>query len=381
MTLPLRLASIDLAAIAGNVETLRRTIGTAHTMAVVKADGYGHGAVPAARAALRGGADWLGVIDVTEALQLRSGGIAAPILAWLHGPEQSFDEAITQRIDIGVSYLEQLDRVAAASGGRGIAQVHLKVDTGLSRNGSQERDWERLFAAAAEYERHGRLRVRGLMSHLSNASEADDLAQVAAFEHAIALAASAGLTPELTHLAATVGALSLPQSRFGLVRLGIGIYGLSPLPGQSSADLGLTPALELSAAIVSVKRVPADSGVSYGYDYRTAAASTLALIPLGYRDGVPRHASNRGPVWMDGKTYTVAGRVAMDQFVVDLGDDVATVGDRAILFGDPTTGVPSADDWAASADTINYEIVTRLGGRIERVYVGDDAAGDGSACD
>ena len=176
-------------------------------------------------------------------------------------------------------------------------------------------------------------------------------------------------------MAASVGALSLPQSRFNLVRLGIGIYGLSPLAGRSSAELGITPALELSAGVVSVKRVAAGSGVSYGYDYRTAADSTLVLVPLGYGDGIPRHASNRGPVRINGRTYTVSGRVAMDQFVVDVGDDTVRIGDRAVLFGDPATGAPPAEAWASSADTINYEIVTRLGGRIQRRYLGGGPSG------
>ena len=371
MSLPLRLATVDLSAISHNVESLRATIGTEHAMAVVKADGYGHGAIPAARAALAGGADWLGVIDIDEALRLRRAGIAAPILTWMHGVDQKFDEAIACGIDIGVSYLDQLDRVAAT----GRALVQLKVDTGLSRNGAVEAEWESFFAAAAAHERAGRIRVRGLMSHLSNASEADDLAQVARFSRAIELAESMGLTPELIHLAATVGALSLPQSRFSMVRLGLGIYGLSPLTGRSSAELGITPALELSAGIVSVKRVAAGSGVSYGYDYRTAADSTLVLVPLGYGDGIPRHASNRGPVRINGRTYTVSGRVAMDQFVVDVGDDAVRIGDRAVLFGDPATGAPPAEAWASSADTINYEIVTRLGGRIQRRYLGGDPGG------
>ncbi len=369
MTRPLREARVDLEAVAHNICTLRGSIGDARLMSVVKARAYGHGAVPVARAAVAAGADWLGVVDIAEALELREAGIDAPILAWLHGPHVSFDEAIAARVDLGVHYLEQLDRVADAVG---TARVQLKVDTGLGRNGATEWEWRALFDAAAAHERAGRLRVRGLWSHLANAGEAEDLAQVAAFERAIADALAAGLTPELRHLAATAGALRVPSARFGMVRVGIGSYGLSPFDDATSADLGLRPALELSAGIISVKRVPAGSGVSYGYDYRTAAETSLALVPLGYGDGIPRQASGSGPVSINGRRYRVAGRIAMDQFVVDVGDDEVAVGDRAVLFGDPATGVPSADDWAQAADTINYEVVTRLGGRIEWTYAARD---------
>jgi alanine racemase len=365
MTRPLREARVDLDAVAHNIRLLRRSIGDARLMTVVKARGYGHGAVDVARAAVTAGTDWLGVADITEALELRQAGIGSPILAWLHGAEAEFDEAIAADIDLGVHYLDQLDRVADAVG---TASVQLKVDTGLSRNGAAEPEWRAFFDAAAAHERAGRLRVRGIWSHLANAGESEDLAQVAAFERAIAEAALAGLDPELRHLAATAAALRIPSTRFGLVRVGIGTYGLSPFDDATSADLGLRPALELSAGIVSVKRVAAGSGVSYGYDYRTGGETTLALVPLGYGDGIPRQASGRGPVSINGRRYRVAGRVAMDQFVVDLGEDEVVVGDRAILFGDPATGVPSADDWARASDTINYDIVTRLGGRIEWTY-------------
>jgi alanine racemase len=378
---PLREARIDAGAISHNVRLLRDYLGTDHAMAVVKADGYGHGAVTAARAALAGGADWLGVADIAEALELRSAGIDAPVLAWLHDPATDFTAAIDAGIDIGVSYLAQLDRVAEASvagaGGsagarRMPATVQLKVDTGLSRNGAGADEWPEFFAAAAEHEAAGRVRVRGLWSHLANAGVEEDRAQLDAFDRAIELAHASGLDPELLHIAASAGALSVPESRYNLVRLGIASYGLSPFDSTAEFDLAprpalaLRPALELSAGIVSVKRVPAASGVSYGYTYRTDGETTLALVPLGYGDGIPRHASGRGPVSINGTTYRIAGRVAMDQFVVDVGDDAVSVGDRAILFGDPADGVPSATDWADAADTINYEIVTRLGGRIER---------------
>ena len=363
---PMREARIDLGAIRANIATLRAATAPAQTMVVVKAEAYGHGALETARAAVEAGADWLGVVDIVEALALRNAGIRAPILSWLHGDAANFDAAANADIDLGISTLGQLERAAATSAR---AHIQIKVDTGLSRNGVEARDAAALFARAAGHERAGRIHVRGIWSHLANAGEDEDLAQVQRFDAFVDQARDAGLAPELRHLAATAGALTVPTARYDLVRLGIGVYGLSPIEGTSSAELGLRPAMELSAEIVSVKRVPRASGVSYEYTYRTRGESTVALVPLGYADGIPRHASSAAPVSINGNTYRVSGRVAMDQFVVDLGNDDARVGDRAILFGDAADGVPTADDWADAAGTINYEIVTRIGPRVTRTFV------------
>ncbi|MEO6825730.1 MAG: alanine racemase [Microbacteriaceae bacterium] len=373
---PFREARVNLAAITANVRSLRRTVGTAHTMAVVKADGYGHGAVQVALAALAGGADWIGVADLGEALRLREAGIDAPLLAWLHGLGTDFAPAIAAGIDIGVSSTRHLAGIA--DGIRAIrsksaepaepAFVQLKLETGLNRNGASEPDWAGLFATARRLELEQLIRVRGVFSHLSNASPADDARAITVFERGVAAARAAGLSPELIHLASTAAAIRIPRARFDMVRLGIGIYGLSPFGDQSSADLGLTPALTLRARVAAVRHAVAGSGVSYDYAYRTAKDTTLVLVPLGYADGVPRQASNRGPVSINGKRYTVAGRIAMDQFVVDVGAAPVAVGDEVVLFGDPTEGVPSADDWARAAGTINYEIVARLGARPPRSY-------------
>jgi len=362
----LREAVVDLDAITRNVATLRATAGTPHLMAVVKADGYGHGAVEAARAALAGGADWLGVVDAGEALPLRDAGLSAPILTWLHAPDETFAVHVLADLDVGVNSLDELERAAAA----GVRTVQVKVDTGLGRNGAEEATWATLFGRARGLARSGGPRVRGLFSHLANAGDEADAAQQASFERARAVGASFGIEPELLHLAATEGAIGRPDARYNLVRVGLGCYGLSPFAGVAAAELGLTPALELSAAIVSVKRVPAGSGVSYGHRYRTERETSLALVPLGYADGIPRQASGLGPVVIGGASFRVAGTVAMDQFVVDVGDADVKAGDRAIIFGDPATGAPSAAEWAEAAGTINYELVARLGRRVERRYLG-----------
>ncbi|CAN5197096.1 alanine racemase [soil metagenome] len=362
----MREAVVDLAAISRNVETLRAATGGHPSMVIVKANGYGHGAVPAARAALAGGTEWLGVADIDEALELRAAGIDAPVLAWLHDPAADFSDAVAAGVDLGVSQSGELERAAAASG---VASVQLKVDTGLGRNGADPREWEALFAAAAAHQRAGRLVVRGLWSHLANAGEEADASQVALFSAAIDAARAAGLEPEITHLAATAGALRVPTARFGMVRLGVGSYGLSPFDDQDSAALGLTPAMELRGTVVSAKRVAAGTGVSYGHDYRAERETTLALVPLGYADGLPRQASGRARVSINGTSFPVAGRIAMDQFVVDVGDAAVAPGDVAIVFGDPRSGLPSATDWADAAGTINYDVVTGIGSRVPRRYL------------
>lgn len=364
----LREASVDVAAIAANVQHLRRMTNS-EVIAVVKADGYGHGATRSAVAALAGGATRIGVSDITEALALRRAGITAPILAWLHAPGTSFREAAGAGIELGISSFDQLQQASAAASVDRPVGVHLKLETGLGRNGVAPADYGVVFAEAARLERIGKLRVIGLFSHLSNTSAEDDRAALRVFLDAAGSAAALGLAPALRHLAATHAAIALPETRLGCVRLGIGIYGLSPFADRSSADVGLRPAMTLRAAVAAVRRVDAGHGVSYGYQHRTERESTLALIPIGYADGVPRNASGRGPVWIGGKPFSVAGRVAMDQFVVDVGDHPVAVGDEAVLFGDPTLGVPSADDWARAADTINYEIVTRIGPRVPRRQV------------
>jgi alanine racemase len=371
-----RVAVIDLAAIRGNIAHLRELVGTPHAMAVVKANAYGHGAVPVARAALAGGADWLGVADIDEALALRDAGIVAPILAWLHDLDADFSAAIDDDVTLGVSSAHQLQQVADAASELGrIASVHLKLETGLSRNGVHENDWAEVFALAAALERGGLLRVDGVMSHLANASAHDDRQALECFERGIAAARGAGLAPTLLHLASSAAALRLPAARFTMVRVGITVYGLSPFDDATAADLGLVPAMTLRGRVALVRRVSAGAGVSYDYLWRAPHDSVLALVPLGYADGIPRQASGTALVHIHGENYPVVGRVAMDQFLVNLGPADATddhgvaVGDDVVLFGDPATGAPSATDWADAAGTINYEIVTRIGNRVTRRHI------------
>ena len=362
-----REAIIDTDAMTHNIRHLASIVGVDHIVAVVKADGYGHGAVPSARAAIAGGADWLGTADLTEAVALRDAGLTAPVLCWLHGAETDFRPALERGIDIGVSSLDQLERITDAVGSVP-AQVHLKLETGLSRNGIDPAEWEKTFTRAAELERAGHIHVRGIFSHLSNTSDADDLAAVAEFTGGVEHAARHGLRPELVHLAATAAAIRLPEARFNTVRIGIGLYGLSPFDDATSHDLGLIPAMTLRASVAAVRRVPAGKGVSYSYAYRTENETTLALVPLGYADGSPRQASNLGRVAIGGELHTVAGRIAMDQFVVDVGDTAVATGDSVVVFGNAQDGVPSATEWADAAGTINYELVTRIGARVPRVY-------------
>ncbi|MGO4783383.1 alanine racemase [Cryobacterium sp. W22_MBD10_FK3] len=370
-----REAVIDLGAVQANVAHLRNLIGTRHTMAVVKANGYGHGAVQVARAALAGGADWLGVADIDEALALRAAGIDAPLLAWLHGPDADFAAAISADIDLGLSSETQVRRAADAATAVGrTASVQIKLETGLNRNGVDESDWATVLGLSAAFERVGRLRVRGVFSHLANTSPEDDLAAIASFDRGLAAATAAGLTVDLAHLASTAAALRLPAARYSMVRLGIGIYGQSPFADEDAAALGLSAVMTLRARVAAVRRVAAGAGVSYDYLWRAADDTTLALVPLGYADGVPRQAMNAARVAINGTQYPVVGRVAMDQFLVDVGTAPVAVGDVVVLFGDAAAGVPTAAEWGAAAGTINYDIITRVGARVPRRYLAADAA-------
>jgi alanine racemase len=367
---PFREVVIDLPALRANVEHLRSQMGVAHTMVVVKANAYGHGMVRCAQAALEAGADWLGVADIGEALRLRDAGIKAPILAWLHAPAEDFVSAVAAGVTVGITSSAKLEAVAKAGAAHGSpARVHLKLDTGLSRNGFAPEEWESVFARAVELEASGAIVVEGVFSHLSNTSEADDNAQQVEFERGVTLAREAGLAPEILHLASSLTAMTNPSMRYDMVRIGIAAYGLSPQDDRSSESWGLRPVMTVRARVSAVRRVPAGTGVSYDYTYRTAKESTLALVPIGYGEGVPRTGSDTAPVEINGERYRISGRVAMDQFLVDVGDAPLALGDEVVLFGDPLRGEPSAADWAAACGTIAYDIVTGIGGRLTPVFV------------
>jgi alanine racemase len=376
---PHALAEIDLGAVRDNVALLAAKAGPAATMAVVKADAYGHGLVPVARAAQAGGATWLGTAVLTEALMLREAGLSGRILAWLAAPGENYSAALDADIDVAAYADWQLDEIAAAARSTGRqARVHLKADTGLTRGGVMPADWSVVLDQALALEADGVVRVVGIWTHFAYADAPGHptiAAQLAAFRRAVNLAERAGLRPEVRHAANSAATLTLPDAHFDLVRPGLAVYGLSPIPDLATADeLGLRPAMRLRAQVALVKRVPAHQGVSYGHTYTTTDDTRVALVPLGYADGVPRHASNSGPVRVGGTTFRLAGRVCMDQVVLDVGDAPVAPGDTAVLFSDGRDGEPTAQDWAEAAGTISYEIVTRISARLPRRYIGPDDA-------
>lgn len=363
---------VDLAAIRHNVRTLRGLVAPAQLMTVVKADGYGHGMVEVAAAARAAGTDWLGVATVDEALTLRAAGDVGPLLCWLDVPGERYSEAIQRDIDVTAYTLAELDAIAgSAHHVHRPARLQLKVDTGLSRGGATAGDWPELVASAARLQDRGLVRVTGVWSHFACSDEPGhpaNAAQEQAFRAALTVAEEAGLRPEVRHLANSAAAVLRPSSRFDLVRCGIAAYGLDPAPGETP-DLGLVPAMTVRARLVLSKPVAAGAGVSYGHTWTADRDTTVGLVPVGYGDGVPRHASGLAEAWVGGRRRPVRGRVCMDQFVVDLDGELPDAGAEVVLFGTGRQGEPTAQDWAEACGTINYEIVTRVGGRMCRRHV------------
>jgi alanine racemase len=369
-------AVVDLDAVAGNVAALRQHVGGRDLMAVVKADGYGHGIVESARAARLGGATWLGVALLDEALVLRAAGDTGPVLSWLAVPGERYAAGIEAGVELSVYGVEQLAEIVAAAEGAGQrARVQLKVDSGLGRGGASLDDWPALVEAARSAQRAGRVEVTGVWSHLACSDQPDHpsvAAQTKAFGEAVDDATSAGLEPRHQHLANSGAVLALPDTWGTLVRPGISVYGISPFAdGRSPVDL--RPAMTLVARLAMVKHLPAGHGVSYGHTYVTERPTRVGLVPLGYGDGIPRHASNAAAVWVGGDNRPVLGRVCMDQLVVDLGDAPVERGDRVVVFGPGDEGEPTAHEWAEAAGTIGYEVVSRIGPRVPRTYVGGAA--------
>ncbi|TWP46412.1 alanine racemase [Lentzea tibetensis] len=355
-------AVIDLGALRHNVALLAAEAPRAATMAVVKADGYGHGALEVAKAALEAGATWLGACSTAEALNLRVAGIRAPMLAWLDAPEEDLAAGIAADVDMSVASLSDLRRVeeaAALSGSR--PRIHLKVDTGLSRNGCQPKEWPELVQAAKKHE------VVAVWSHLACADDIGhpsiDL-QAKRFDDAYDVAREAGLHP-MRHIANSAALLTRPDLHHDLVRPGIAIYGLNPVP----TDHDLRPVMTFKACVALTKRIPAGESVSYGMTWTAQQDTTLALVPAGYADGVPRALSGRMEVLLGGERRPVVGRVCMDQIVVNCGDDEIQEGAEVILFGPGTKGEPTAREWAELTGTIDYEIVTGMyRPRVRRVF-------------
>ncbi|MET0525436.1 MAG: alanine racemase [Nocardioides sp.] len=366
---------VDLAAIRHNVRLLRDLVAPAQMMTVVKADGYGHGLLPSARAARQAGADWLGVATVDEALALRTDGDTGRVLCWLGVPGERYFDAIIADLDVTAYSVAELDEIAAgAEQANRPARLQLKVDTGLSRGGAPLADWPDVVEAAAKLQERGLAEVTGIWSHFACSDEPDhpaNDAQEDAFRAALSTAEEAGLRPEVRHLANSAAAILRPSSRFDLVRCGIASYGLDPAPG-TTPDLGLVPAMTARATLALSKPIAAGSGVSYGHTWIADRDTTVGLVPVGYGDGVPRHAGNRAEAWVDGRRRPVRGRICMDQFVIDLDGDLPAPGSDVVLFGTGRDGEPTAQDWAVASETINYEIVTRIGGRMVRRYVHEE---------
>ena len=391
-----RSAIVDLSAVWHNVVRLTQLARGRKLIAVVKADGYGHGAPEVARTALSAGADLLGTAHVSEALALRYAGITAPVLSWLHTTSTDFLNALEHNISLGISGWELHAILAAARETGKTATLHLKIDTGLGRNGATAAQWPELVERVVAAQDQGLVSVEGIFTHLSVADEPargeETMEQLNALTDAVRIARKAGLKPAMIHAANTPALLSADQLEDpdyilrDAVRVGLGLYGLSPFEDRTPKDFGLIPAMTLRTRVANVKAVPAGHGVSYGLTYRTETPTHLALIPLGYADGVPRVATG-APVYIGGRVYPVVGRIAMDQCVIDLArgrtvtpegipagtpmvdeavDPMVHIGDEAVLFG--AGDYPSATEWADASASINYEIVTRVSPRVPREY-------------
>jgi alanine racemase len=364
-------ALIDLDAITANVAALTRHVGGAQVMAVVKSDAYGHGLVPSARAAVAGGATWLGVVQLADAIALRQAGLDVPVLS-LHGSQDApHAQAIEHGIDLTAGTPELVGQITAAArlAGRP-ARLHLEADTGMSRGGATEAGWPALVDAALAAEAAGLVTVTGLWSHLACADIPGHPSvgqQIDAFRSAVALAERAGARPEVRHLANGPATITLPEAYFDLVRPGGAVFGLSTLPGGVPA--WLRPAMTLRARLIQVKRVPAGTPVSYAFRYTTDADTTLGVLPLGYNEGIPRHATNlAGIMTTRGRRVSIAGTVNLNHVVLDLGGQQAEAGDEVVVFGPGDAGEATAQEWAERLGTLSYEIVTRFTGKVPRTY-------------
>lgn len=349
---PLPRAVVDLAALRRNVAHLTALIAPAETMLAVKADAYGHGLLPIAEAGLEAGATSLAVLEIPAGLVLRAAGVTVPLLAWLHGVETDWRAGIESDIQLGVSALWQLEAIAAAGADRP-AIVHLKVDTGLSRNGATREEWPALVDAAVALQHAGVVQLRAAWSHLADASVADDEAALAEFRDAVAEAERRGARFEVLHLAASSAGIRMPEARFDFVRFGIAAYGFSPFDDTTGAELGLTPVMRLEAPVTAVH----------------VDGTTHVRLGIGYADGVPTLGIPRTTVQLNGRRCPVIA-VESDSMLVDAGAHRTEIGDTAILFGPGTDGEPTAEMYADWAETIADEMITGVAARVPRVYIG-----------
>ena len=356
-------ARIDLSRLSENIKTLKKKSNT-KLLAVVKADAYGHGLVEVAKAAETAGADWLGVALLEEAVTLRKNGVKTPVLAWLVPPGSDFQTAADLDIDVAIADLKALNEVSQLASK---PRIHIEVDTGMSRGGFLD-EWEDFLRSD-----FSRVDIVGIFSHFARADEPlekQNIEQLNQFKKMLSQLEAVGVKPKFKHLSNSAATLMNPDATFDFVRTGIAIYGLSPDVRSlgDSSKLSLKPVMQLRAKLHLVKNVPAGSAVGYGATQVTNSATKLGVVAMGYADGIPRIALKAG-VFINNRKAPIIGRVSMDQFVVDLGpDSSAKSGDWVIIFGDGSRGEYTADDWGAASSSINYEIVTRIGPRVPRIY-------------
>jgi len=356
-------ARIDLERLGSNINLLKDISGTS-LMAVVKADAYGHGLVEVGLAAEKVGADWLGVALLEEAIKLRTHGVRVSILAWLVPPGSDFKSAVDHDIDLAVSSIAAFKEIAALPNK---PRIHIELDTGMTRGGFLD-EWQEFLK-----QDFSRVEIVGVFSHFARAdepSEKQNADQLNRFNEMVNDLAAIGINPPMKHLSNSAATLKDSNARFDSVRTGIAMYGLSPDVKTlgDSGGLGLKPVMQLRAKLHLVKEVPAGAPVGYGATEFTKSKTKLGVVAMGYADGIPRIAHDAG-VFVNGGRAPIIGRVSMDQFVVDLGaDSTALSGDWVIVFGDGAKGEYTADDWGAASGSINYEIVTRIGARVPRIY-------------
>ena len=366
-------AEINLAAIAENLNFIKSKT-SAQVLAVVKADAYGHGLINVAKAAEKAGADWLGTALLEEGIALRNGGITKPIISWLTPLGEDFKTAINLEIDLSISSIELLNEIILVGKSiNKVPRVHIEIDTGMNRGGFGD-EWGLLLPEIVRAVKTNEIKAIGIWSHFARADEPNEVmnsTQLDKFDQKVKQLSDSGVNLEFIHIANSAAALSNKAAHKNIIRWGIGLYGLSPdvINMGDSKSLGLKPAMKLFAKLQLVKSVKAGQSVGYGGTAITKSDTKLGVVTLGYADGVPRNANNSAGIYVAGKRAPIIGRVSMDQFVVDLGlDSLAKTGDEVIVFGDGSQGEYTIDEWAKACATINYEIVTRIGVRVPRIY-------------